>query len=324
MPNETQRREWLPAFGDWDRLHVLLAVPYDKAVLGPFFQSFVKTLTIPFLKITPFVAPGAIIHLSRDAMIRAALSEKSVTHLCMVDSDQTFDPLVLPRLVGWDVPVVAPVIVQRNGDPIPVAYREIARDARGMWRHEPMAAEILAYLSQFEDTWWANGAATGVCPLQPQHAPQLPGIPDDVRSGLGTPLLPVDAVGTGMVLWRRDVLEAMQPDPQSGLYCSNLRMGGEDFELCRAVRAAGWGGLSAPGPKGHGVYVDRGCLVGHLTYYARGVGDLLAHGEEQSREALEREQAEAALPPAVPDLVDALKRPPWADVELPQMAGALA
>ena len=294
------------------RPHVLLAIPYDRVVLGPFFQAVCRVLTddleeapgLPRLKITPYVAPGAVVHLARDAMIRAALAYRpQVDYLVMVDSDQLFAPLTLRRLVGWQAPVVAPVIVQRNGPPIPVAYHEVGQDDEGYWRYEPQTAPIYAYLSQFNPDWWGNNGATGVLPLQPQHPPRMHAIPDEIAAGLANPLFPVDATGAGMVCLRHDVLESLEPWPESHLYC-DFSQGGEDFSLSRNIRRAGWGGRT-PGPRGPGLFADRGCLVGHLTFYAKGADDMCLWLDE---EAAKGGQADAQYPPAVPDLVERLRR----------------
>lgn len=303
----------------------MLAVPYEREVMGPFFQSWTHTLLNPFARWRPFLVGGTVVHLARDTIVRAALADTEVTHLVMVDSDQVFNPWIVERLVNWNVPVVAPVIVQRNGDAIPVAYREVGQDAQGYYRYDPELMEIAAYFSQFRPERLEQ--PTCLLPLVADHAPVMAGVPDDVRDGLDHPLWPVDALGTGMVCIRRDVLEAVEPDPKNGLYFG-FKEGGEDFDFMRRIRRAGWGGKDQ-GTRGQGIFVDRGAVVGHMISYARGAGDLMQTVLAQDIERRQREAADAALPPAVPDLVNALANgrteghePDWMRVQLPGEAAA--
>lgn len=291
---------------------VLLAMPAPFAVLVPFFESVLKMMLDPELKIYPYTPPGTVIHLARDDAIKLARRMEEVKYLCFLDTDQVVDRLVLRRLVHWcegnpDVHVVAPIIVQRNGDPIPVVYRELGV-VDGTYRYEEQGDLVAAYLSQFEESWYTS-APSGCLPLTPQR-PSPIDLPPDVQAGLTRPLLPVDAVGTGMVLISREALLKMEPDPETGLFCS-FSKGGEDFELSRRLRAAGY----QP-------YADRGCWVGHVTNYARGVADMVEFlvARSAARE-LEAEQ-EAKLPKVVPDLINDFRDQrvsvqPWHAVKLP-------
>jgi hypothetical protein len=297
-------------------VRVLLAYPCDRSVPQQFADALGRVLTSPLLagKITPLPSPGVTIHLQRDDLIKEAIKH-DFTHLCMVDSDQTPNGMTLPRLLAWNVPVVAPVIVQRQGDPIPVAYK-LPKEG---WS-EPQFDPIAAYVSQFDPKWYDNKVAS-VLPLVPDHEPQMRGIPADILEGLGDPLLPVDAVGAGMVVVRTDVLKSLGPAP----WCEFTRSQGEDFSLCEKIRNAGWGGAQ-PGPKGWGIFVDRGCHVGHLYTMVRTVADMLAWMEIR-QDALDTQAAEEAKLPPATELAEAVKSVvnvprPWRAQALPEVVGA--
>lgn len=293
---------------------VLVAVPYDRVVCGPFFQAVLQVAEDPALELRVLPFPGTVIHISRSQMIEAARRTPDVDFLLMVDSDQTFHPHMVSRLVAWDLPVVAPVICQRLGPAIPVCYR-VERDAAGRERegggYAPLLQEVALYLRCFSPERFGSNGGTVVLPLdrdQPHPNLDPPLAPDEARA-LESPLLECDAVGTGMVLLRRDVLDSLEPDGY-GLFTSFADGAGEDFNLMKAIRA-----------KGHRIFVDRGCVAGHLVYYARGAWDLLNLYTSEVEQQAAREDARAALPPAAPDLVADLRRRAG---EAPQPAAAAA
>jgi hypothetical protein len=191
----------------------------------------------------------------------------------MVDTDQVFTPECVERLVRWRLPLVAPLIVTRLGDPKPVAFRREGVDLQGMVNYTPLSDEVWAYLSQFKPERLAIPAA--VLPSVIDHPRAMHGVPPEVDAGLGHPLLAVDAVGGGMTCLSRDCAKRIDPGPDDRYF--DWQTGGEDLSFCRRVLAAGYAGYDPDyerSGKGHGIFVDRGCLVGHLTEYARGAVDL--------------------------------------------------
>lgn len=279
---------------------VLLCVPFDRDISGPCHTSIVNTMRDPTIEVRPMTFPGTVIHLSRSQMIEAARKSPDVDFLLMHDSDQTYHHLMVRRLVAWNKPMVAPVITQRLGDAIPVCYRA-GRDADGKLTGgmEPLLNETALYLRQFHPKWYQSNGGTVVLPLKREYDdPNLfdPPATEEQRRELEHPLLECDAVGTGMVLIRRDVLLSLEPD-ERGLYCFFHGGGGEDFDLCRRIKAKGWS-----------IFVDRGCVAGHLVWYARGAWDLLNLYESAVEQAAAAEAEAAKLPPANPDLVDELNR----------------
>lgn len=279
---------------------VLVGVPYAKDFPGPFVASLCALLegNDRGYRAEVCLVPNTAIHAARTALVKEALRRRS-DYLLMVDSDQTFGPDVLTRLLGWRVPVVSPLIVARQGDPIPVAYAQEGADLQGDVHYANLCDEVWAYLSQFSPE--RLRAAWAVLPLAPDRPPEMADVPDAVRDGLRSPLLACDAVGTGMVLVRRDVLERVRPDAR-GFYF-DWAHGGEDLSFFRRVREAGFGGftLGAP-PDDERIFMDRGCVVGHLTYYARGAIDLggwMLHRSRQPDPVADEAGALAALAEAL-------------------------
>jgi len=79
------------------------------------------------------------------------------------------------------------------------------------------------------------------------------------------------------------------------------------------------------GPRGAGIHYDRGCFVGHLAIQSKGMHDLVNFREEQELQHQENERKQAALPPAIPHLLNELQgkpTPPWALQKLPGEAVA--
>jgi hypothetical protein len=259
---------------------VLVGIPYHRSVEGPFLQSVVTLLEECHrltLDLRVAYAPGTAIHLARDNLVRFFLAG-SWDYLVMVDTDQVFSPEVVRRLVRWGKPLVAPVIVNRLGDPKPVAYAREGTSLTGDAVYAALAEEVWAYLSQYRPE--RLRAPTVTLPLGADGPPTMADLPDPVRAGLASPLLAVDAVGGGMTCLSRACAERLRPT-EGGRYFG-WEHGGEDLSFCRLVLEAGYAGFDpdwrhspaeAEGRE-HGIFVDRGCVVGHLTAYARGAVDL--------------------------------------------------
>lgn len=295
--------------------HILLAMPSPGFVPVQFLQSVCNIFADAELQFTPYLPPGTVIHLARDDALKLMRQEGNpFTHLCFLDTDQVVSSLTLRRLVRWTqtrpVHVVAPTIVQRNGEPFPVCYMLVGQSADGMYRYQEQSAAVAAYLSQFRGEWLTRSPSP-VLPLQPEFPADMAGIPEAIRTGLHDPLMPVDAVGTGMVLLTKEACLALEPDERTGLLC-DFANGGEDFSLMRKLLAAGY----QP-------YVDRGCHVGHLTAHSRGPADMWEWHMGRCEEEQRKEEEEKKLPPVLPDLLNELaarKPQPWDSVVLPEVA----
>lgn len=253
---------------------MVVGVPYHHVLPAPFVQSVVGLLEHSHrvaLDVRVAWARSPAIHLSRENLLRHFL-RGDADFLVMVDTDQVFTPECVERLVRWDVPLVAPVIVNRLGDPKPVAFRREGVDLQGLVQYSALTDEVWAYLSRYDPARLACPAA--VLP-QPDRGPSMAGVPEEVLTGLDTPLLAVDAVGGGMTCLSRECAERIDSGPHDRYF--DWETGGEDLSFCRRVLAAGYAGFDpdwASSTRPHGIFVDRGCLVGHLTEYARGAVDL--------------------------------------------------
>lgn len=300
---------------------VTVGIPYHRDLPAPFVQSLVGLLERAHrvtLDVRVAYAQAPAVHVSRENLLRHFLASGR-DYLVMVDTDQVFTPDAVGRLVSWERPLVAPLIVNRLGDPKPVAFRREGTDLHGMARYSALADECWAYLSQFRGERLAVPGT--VLPEAPDHPPTQRDLPDEVRAGLGTPLLAVDAVGGGMTCLSRDCAKRIDPGPDDRYY--DWEHGGEDLSFCRRVLAAGYAGFHPDfqrSGKAHGVFVDRGCLVGHLTEYARGAVDM---GNWLGRWS----DAERLLEGGAQDLAEALgdggarpSRGPWEVEPLPEHA----
>lgn len=266
---------------------VLVGVPYVGQVAGPFYQSMVALFQEHHrrtLDLDAVAVPDSAVHLARDALVKHFL-RSGRDYLVMVDADQVFHPNCVPRLVGWGKPYVAALIITRRGPPTPVAFaherfRETPEGPQHLY--SPLSEEVWAYLSRYAPERLRNPGGTACLPPMPDHVPTMEAIPNSVQSGLRSPLLAVDGVGTGMVCLSRECAERIDPGPANRYF--DWEAGGEDLSFSRRVLKAGYAGFHpdwTASSREHGVFVDRGCLVGHLAYYARSVVDLaqyLRHG----------------------------------------------
>jgi len=259
-----------------DRLPtVVVGIPYHHTVPGAFLQA-VGALMEESHRLTLTVrlaySSSAAVHIAREGLLRHFL-DSGCDYLVMVDSDQVFHHRCVERLVAWQKPLVAPLIVNRLGDPKPVAFHREGTDLRGMAQYTALVDECWAYLSQYDAD--RLNTPSGCLPLDADHPPEMRDVPADVRAGLGSPLLAVDAVGGGMVCVSRECARGVDPGPDDRYF--DWEHGGEDLSFCRRVLASGYDGYHPDWRRGHGrygVFVDRGCLVGHLAETARGAQDL--------------------------------------------------
>lgn len=174
---------------------------------------------------------GQAVDLARNLIVEKFL-KTNFDFLLMHDSDATWHPEAVKRLVSRNLPVVTGVIFLRKIPTIPTIGKYAGVDVEG--HHLYSFADTCNRISERLDREGLTGDFDNV---------QLFGESrDDLQE--------VDGYGAHFCLIRRDVLEAIKfPYYQ----CSSLN-GGEDFYFCRQVQAAGFKS-----------YVDYSVFTGHVA-----------------------------------------------------------
>jgi hypothetical protein len=223
---------------------VALGVPHHFPMLPGYFLDSIVNLRMPTFTIVR--VEGKPVDIARNAIIELALKVPGLTHLFFMDSDQRFHPNTLARLMAHDLPIVSGTYFMRTDTPWPHVYRYAksgpAEDLDGEevdW-YQPLGLELSQWMGRHPE-WRERPNAWCY----------------DGNDGL----VECDATGGGCLLIKREVLEAIgKPwclsNPTSG--------GGEDFDLCRRAREAGYK-----------VYADfavqcdheaKGAFIGHLEF----------------------------------------------------------
>ena len=175
--------------------------------------------------------PGSIKHIWNEN-IKAFLASGN-DWLLSCHHDVVFAPDSLIRLLSWDKPLVSGLIFMKQSPPVPHIWNAYEGEEERMVQR---INETRDYF--YEHPEWIK---FGPFVIDPR--------PDDA-------LVPIDFTSTSFTLIRRDVLETMRP------YVADLWFelddeisgGGEDRRFFQNARMAGFP-----------AYVDRSCVVGHLT-----------------------------------------------------------
>jgi hypothetical protein len=149
--------------------------------------------------------------------------ESRASHLLFLDSDEIFAPGTANHLFRLNLPVVTGVVFKRNFPHEPCIYRRYDKD-----RSMSLAPEMRE--------WFLNNK------VQIRPEPRILELPDNVG------LVEIDECGTGCLMIRRDVMEAI-PKPRF----IGMQPVGTDLAFCRRIREAGFP-----------IYADRRVLLGHL------------------------------------------------------------
>lgn len=163
-----------------------------------------------------------------------------------MDSDQTFPPGALERLMSWDKEIVAGLVFQRTGAPVPMFYKYSHLEDKGHW-YEPLIQTIGDYLVQHRDLW--PQAKKGAILLPP-----------------GPGLLELDGVSAGCLLVHRRVFEAIE---EPWFKWNEEWHAGEDFYFCRKAQQAGFK-----------IWGDPSVVCGHITEYRRSIQHFMAWSEK--------------------------------------------
>ena len=157
--------------------------------------------------------------------------------LFFMDSDQTFAPDALKRLLSWNVDIVSGLVFQRGGLPEPMIYKyEFEKDKGHFYRS--MAEVIGDYLLQHKELW--PTAVNGAIVLPPAQG-----------------LLECDGVSAGCLLVHRRVFDAIEPP---WFQWNEDATAGEDFYFCRKAQEAGFK-----------IFADPSVVCGHISQYIRSI-----------------------------------------------------
>lgn len=160
-----------------EKPNIFIAIPaYGGSVKNECMMSVIR-MTIEFartgISYNVQVLDLAGIHLARNLFASFVAQEEQFTHLAFVDYDMTFQPTAFTRMLEADKDIIGCMCPHRTLD------LNAALDAA---RHVDNAAAI-AKASKFVARGWVNKN--------------------------GSPLIPLDGVGTGLMLIKRDALIRM-------------------------------------------------------------------------------------------------------------------
>jgi len=144
--------------------------------------------------------------------------------LFFMDSDQTFHPESLERLLSWNLPIVSGLYFSSAGKPIPHCYERVKKKGLYMAKTKEVHDYLVAHKDKFTT-----------------------GNPIEILPAEQSDLIECDGVGAGCLLVHRSVFEKVKPP-----YFKLLNYVGEDFYFCRKVQEAGFK-----------IFTDPGVLCGH-------------------------------------------------------------
>lgn len=156
--------------------------------------------------------------------------------LFFMDSDMSFHPDTLERLLAWDLPVVSGLYFKPAGNPIAhaytYAYAKEEKDRPKDYMYMSIDKEITDYLVRYKDDILAAKEQAMILPARKED------------------LIPIDGCGAGCLLVHRRVIEKLEKPYFKYIEGST---GGEDFYFCRKIRDAGFP-----------IYLDVGVICGHM------------------------------------------------------------
>jgi hypothetical protein len=175
---------------------------------------------------------GQAIEIGRNRIVETFLANK-MDYLLMHDSDATWHPGAVQRLVERGLPVVTGVIFKRSLPTVPTIGRDVG----------PSPSDERNHLYSFADTINQIQRVVVREKIGPETPNELllPKHPDDLQE--------IDGCGAHFCLIRRDVLETIGKP----WYRATGTNAGEDFDFCRRVKAAGFP-----------LYVDYSVFTGHV------------------------------------------------------------
>ena len=226
-------------------MSVFVGVPHTRAFEGEFIDSLLymyKPEGMIWQR-----EPNLPVDVARNRLASKFLHSKMAPeYLLLIDSDATWAPLALMRLMSRDLPVVSGCIYRRGLPPVPTFGPHVGIDQDGYHAY---------------DFGWSTRKVL-------EHAGRM-GIDATTANALVLPettddLLEVDGTGLHFCMIRRDVIEQTKP-PWFSVPTNDTA--GEDFYFCRRVQEAGFT-----------IHVDLSVHTGHLIGpgFDYGLRELLA------------------------------------------------
>ncbi len=186
-------------------MHIFFATPCGRATVHNSFMTSViqamKLLDQFGIESSYCYVTSADIVYNRNICANQFMENPQCTHILFVDDDMVFEPKTVLKLIKADVDVVGVAAVKRELD-LERFVDVCIEGAKKGERYSPM--EIMSRIALFN-----------VRPLTHQNGTPMILVEEDV--------LRVEAVGTGMMLIKREVFEALQKSPnvlQHGKVCA--------------------------------------------------------------------------------------------------------
>jgi len=220
---------------------VHVGVPMLGPMTDEWFYSFFGMEKPPGTKLTKVSSRPA------DVARNDIIKQLEKDWLFFMDSDQTFHPETLKKLLAWDLPVVSGLYFKSPGNPVPHCYQYAYKEnVEGPLQDTHMYSALVDPIARF------LFKHTDAIKAGPESL-VLPSTKDD--------LVECDGVGGGCLLVHRQVLDAIEPpwfEYNPGTFV------GEDFFFCRKVQAAGFK-----------IFLDPGVICGHKMKGFIGAGQFL-------------------------------------------------
>jgi glycosyltransferase involved in cell wall biosynthesis len=217
-------------------IKVAIGIPHAGDIKGYFFDTF---LSLSRPANTPLVrVENKPIDLARNMIVEAALEDPDVTHLFFMDADMQFPTDAMFRLVQRDKDVIGGTYFARTENPVPHIYKFHHEDGEDGtcplgWPH-----------SGGEWGKWYLPQAKQFARFMKRHKKYAKLESPIVLPPTADTLIEADALGTGCMLIKREVLETVG---SPWFKCHDGSAGGEDFYFCEKAKEAGfevWGDFS--------------------------------------------------------------------------------
>lgn len=194
-------------------------------------------------------------------ILTAKFMASGMDYLLMHDSDATWPPEAVQRLVDWDKPIVTAVIFKRGFPTYPTIG---VRDRMGKESH-------VLYGFKACTQWVVDKLNDYSVQFSPETRNEL------ILPKEESDLHEIDACGMHFCLIRRDVIEKIyksgKPWFEDFSRSGGGRNSGEDFDFCEKAQKAGFT-----------LYADVGVYTGHHYNGYIGVRDFTLHAEEFLKE----------------------------------------